>query len=445
MSSSILFAAIAATLVTTAGLTWLWRQSEQFREQAQSAQVRAEQGKLLSSRVVQQLTELLRQTVGNSAAGRNGQSAELMDGVTKLTALLLQTPELLRDHLVEVLSVEKALAEHFQRESDDTSLRAVLAQARLLAESDDLSLKNDIMAAMCFADLLRADADLHSKYEDCEAAVELLSRAEGVLLQHSTSPLVVPCLLDVHQRRLEILGRFREAGSTLSEQWGQELNDWIRRTGLAISNPDQRRFFEALASLTLQKAATGDKLRVLLQQAHDHPGFAAVVEPMLVDVISMEICDQACREIRCGIAVEIVAGRSFAILREKMALHDLRTALQSQIVDGVAQQAQLLEISARRNNESGTAHAIVAWLLHLGHQLRDSQAESASAHYMLSKGFEHEAKLAWVVEDSVAATASLEQALREATLAAGMDPRSESYKKHFAGIRSKYLSLICDE
>ena len=159
-----------------------------------------------------------------------------------------------------------------------------------------------------------------------------------------------------------------------------------------------------------------------------------------------ETADEICREAWCAMSGGVPAADVAAASRR--TLIDVSDRLQSSanphaaLIQCVAQKAQALEIHARRQGLVFMAHRTVDWMLQLGTQLLDIRTNTAAAHYLLSKGHEHRAKLAWAASDPAAAEESLRLALFEANFAARAEPERQEYTQHAAGIQFKVLDAI---
>lgn len=444
VKSALVLATSAATVVIITSLTWLWRQSEYHRLEAQSAVIRAERGESLSAEALQQLMVLLQRTVNLTATDLEGHSAEILTTIAKLTSALQQLPDLARAHLTEVLTIEQSLCEHFQRQDADDSLRQLLTEARLLAEHDAERLQRDTQIAQHYGEILFKSADLYRKHGDFELAEQELQRAEAVLLQHAASPAVIPSLLRSFGIRMEIAQRLQGDRPERSVHMEQAARNLIRQFALATSDENNRQLITAFASSSSLNVLTADQLYQLLQQFPDQTTHVDVLQQMLVTVLATEICRQASCEIVSEKAAESVAAESFQELQRQMHAMDLHPDLQARVIEILAQRAQVMEIEARRSGQFAKARRIVEWMLALGMRLRDWQPEAASPHYLLSKGFEHQAKLAWTVPDQAAVTDALQSALMEATHALKLNQSAPSYQQHLAGIRVKYLSRVSD-
>lgn len=444
LQSALVLATSAATVVIITSLTWLWRQSEHHRLEAQSAVIRAERGEGVSAEALQQLMVLLQRTINLSATDLEGHSAEILTTIVRLNSSLRQLPELARTHLTEVLFIQKSLCEHFQRQDADDSLRQLLTEARLLAEHDADRLKSDTQVADLYCEILFRSADLFRKHGDAELAEQELRRAEAVLLLHAASPIVVPSLLRSFGIRTELARQVQGDRPERSARMDQAARDMIRQFVLATSDDNNRQLITAFASSSSLNAMTAEQLNRLLQQFPDQTTHVEMLEQMLVSVLASEISRQACYEIESEKVAESVADESFRELQRQMHTMGLRPYLQARVIETVAQRAQLLEIEARRSGQFAKARRVVEWMLSLGIRLRDWHPEAASPHYLLSKGFEHKAKLAWTVPDEAAVTDALQSALMEATHAVKLNQGAPSYQQHLAGIRLKYLSLVSD-
>lgn len=444
VTSALVLAASVATGATITGLTWLWRQSEHHRLEAQAAVIRAERGESLSAEALQQLLVLLQRTVNLSAAGIEGQSAEILGTITKLTSALRQLPDLARTYLTEVLEIEQSLCEHLQRQNADDTLRVLLTEARSLAEHDAERLSSDAHVAELYAEILFKSADLYGKHARFQLADQELRGAEAVLLQHSASPSMVPCLLHSVSIRMRIAQQAQGTRPDLSVQMEENARSVIRQFAMATSNDSNRRFLNTVASPASPEDVTVEQLSQLLGQFPDKAAYAAIVEEMLVTVLSAQLCRQAAQDIASGATSQSVSDASLQQMHQQIEVLGLRPELQARLVECLSQRAQLLEIEARRSGNLTKAHGIVEWMLQLGSHLRDRQPDTSSPHYLLSKAFEHKAKLAWTVPDAAAATDSLQSALVEATLAARFSSGAAMYQQHLAGIRSKYLTLVSE-
>jgi serine/threonine protein kinase len=444
VKSALVLATSAATVVVITSLTWLWRQSEHHRLEAQSAVIRAERGEFLSAEALQQLMVLLQRTVNLTATDLEGHSAEILTTIAKLTRALQQLPEVARAHLTEVLTIEQSLCEHFQRQDADDSLRQLLTEARLLAEHDAERLKRDTSVAEHYGEILFKSADLYRKHGDFELAEQELQRAEAVLLLHAASPAVIPSLLRSFGIRMEIAQRLLEDRPERSARMEQAARNLVRQFALATSDDNNRQLITAFASSSSLNVLTAEQLYQLVQQFPDQTTHVEMLQQMLVTVLAADVCRQASCEIASEKAAERVAAESFQELQRQMHAMDLRPDLQARVIEILAQRAQVLEIEARRSGQFAKARRVVEWMLSLGIRLRDWQAEAASPHYLLSKGFEHKAKLAWTVPDAAAATDALQSALVEATHAVKLNDGSATYQQHLSGIRVKYLTLVSE-
>lgn len=84
-------------------------------------------------------------------------------------------------------------------------------------------------------------------------------------------------------------------------------------------------------------------------------------------------------------------------------------------------------------------------MMALGQLWKARDSHSVSAHLLLSRAYEHHAKILWVAPDREAILQTLRLALAEASRALSIDPENEAAQQHFAGLRDKYVQLIADE
>jgi hypothetical protein len=187
-----------------------------------------------------------------------------------------------------------------------------------------------------------------------------------------------------------------------------------------------------------------DQLSQALRQFPAALTHSDVVEEVFAGALAEELCGRAVGHLAEGQSPANVAFECMEHLNRQADPAHFRPELYSKAVEFLAQRSQVQETYARRAGKINQSRAIVTWMLRLGEILREHHPRAASPHYLLSKAFEHEAKLAWTVPDAEAAAVSLHSSLIEAILASNFAPDRDLFQHHAARMRNKYLELVSD-
>lgn len=443
-TSAMVFAASAATAATIVGLTWLWRQSEHHRLEAQAAVSRAERGESLSAEAVQQLLVLLPGMMNSAETGIYEKSADVLKTVTRLTAAIRQLPAVSNTHLIEVLKIQKQICEHFERMGAENEWRSLLIDAGHLVEFHQDRLKNDPEVASRYADLLYRSAYLHARHFQFSELQKDLKRAEDVLLPHSESPVILGCLFECLGFQRELSERLKTTHPEFSAQILETGRATLRRFLAKTSNESSRILLTSVTFLDSPNKRSVDQLGQALRLFPTALTHSKVVEDVFAGELAEELCGRAVGHLAEGQSPTHVAVECLEHLNRQADPAHFRPELYSKAVEFLAQRSQVQETIARRAGNICQSRAIVTWMFRLGEILRERHPKAASPHYLLSKAFEHEAKLAWTVPDAEAAADSLHSSLIEAILASNCAPDQDLFQQHAARMRNKYLALVSD-
>lgn len=443
-TAALVFAASAATTATIIGLAWLWRQSEHHRLEAQAAVSRAERGESLSGAAVQQLLVLLPGMMNSAETGIYEKSAELLKTVTKLTAAIRQLPAVSNTHLIDVLKIQKQICEHFERVGAEDEWRALLIDADQLVEFHQDRLKSDPEVASMYVDLLYRSAYLHARHNQFGELRRDLKRAEELLLLHSESPVILGSLFEWLGFQRDLAERVKTTHPEFSAEILETGRATIRRFLAKTSNESSRMLLASVTALDTQNQRSVDQLSKALRLFPTALTHSTVVEGVFAGELAEELCCRAVGQIAEGQSPTEVAVDCFEQLNRHVDTTHFRPELYSKAVVFLAQRSQVQETIARRAGNLCQSRAIVAWMFQLGEILREHHPQTASPHYLLSKAFEHKAKLAWTVSDAKAAADSLHSSLIEAILASNLAPDEDVFQQHVARMRNKYLALVSD-
>jgi len=443
-TSSLVLAAAAATATTITGLTWLWSQSEYHRLEAQAAVIRAERGESLSAEAVQQLLVLLPGMMNSAETGVYEKSAELLTTVTRLTTAIRQLPSVSNTHLIEVLKIEKQICEHFERMGADNEWRSLLIDAGHLVELHQDRLNSDPEVASMYVDLLYRSAYLHARHNQFSQLQKDLKRAEDVLLPHSESPVILGCLFDCLGFQRDLSERLKTAHPEFSAQILETGRATLRRFLAKTSNESSRMLLTSVTFFDSQDQRSVDELSLALRQFPAALTHSKVVEEVFAGALAEDLCCRAVGQLAEGQSPPSVAVECFEQLNRQADPAHFRAEVYSKTVEFLAQRSQVQETIARRAGNASQSQAIVTWMFKLGEILREHHPRAASPHYLLSKAFEHESKLAWTVPDAEAAAVSLHSSLIEAILASNFAPDRDLFQHHAARMRNKYLELVSD-
>lgn len=442
---------LAGTLLTISILSFLalsalWYQAIYQRQRAEAALARALQGELVANDAVSELVGLLEATVEPPEPLANDRIGKSLPVVLGLTDKLRRTPEIAADHALTISALELRLANHFARTGQPNAVRPLLDDAADLLSLSATRLNEDARIASQYANILVHRGGVQRSHSRPDAAVDDLRTAQRVLLPHAGNPAAIDAIVMVQVAWLGL-------AQTLERQQ-PELAETIRRANLEAARQllAQSPQDPALELLVVFAQSAGEPSEVanatIVAALAKFPVEARLPEQLgmwLADLVACDSCEFTESPASRRLDPDQIAEHILRDLDAKAAELRFDFDLREKVIERISQRGGLQEIAARRAGRLDDARRSVAWMMALGRAGIARSPRSVSSHVLLSRAFEHQAKILWVAPDRPAILESLRSALSEAARALSIDPESEISQQHFAGIRDKYVQLIADE
>ncbi len=440
---------ILLSITSFLGLTALWYQAAYQRERAEAALGRALQGELVANEAVGELVGLLQLTVVPPERLANEQVGKSLPVVLELTSKLRRTPEIASDHALAISALELRLASHFARIGQPAPIRPLLDDAADLLSLSPSRLNDDARVASQYAEVLVHRGGLHVSQAvlELDAAVDDFRTAQRVMLPHAGKAAATDALVLVQVAWIE-------CAQVLEQRQQPEAAEEIRKASLDFARQLRDRAPQDPALELLWAFAQSDgemsgrvsgALATAITNFPPDVRLPNQIRLRLADMIASEFCEFTETPAGRQLDPDQLAARIDREFDAKAAELRLDFDLREKVVERIGQRGGLQEITARRAGRLDDARRSVAWMMALGQIWKTHNPRSVSAHLLISRAYEHHAKILWVAPDREAILKTLRLALAEASRALGIDPENEASQQHFAGLRDKYVQLIAGE